>query len=89
MYHNFKLNKPNLNELFFSGHVSIRHYQNGSWFIQKLCEVFVEHGRTDHLEDLLKMTSLELAQLNDDVLGNFYAGKIFKAISLTFLLTNR
>jgi len=85
MYQNFKLNKPNLNELFFSGHISIRHYENGSWFIQKLCEVFEEHRRTNHLEDLLKLTSSELAQLNNDVLGNFDVGKTFIAISLTFL----
>jgi len=86
MQQNFK---TNLDELFLSEHESHGDPQNGSWFVQKLCDVFEEHGRTDHLEDLLKMTSLELAQLNDDVLGNFYAGKIFKAISLTFLLTNR
>jgi len=76
--------ETNHTKLFLSGHVSIRHYQNGSWFIQKLCEVFVEHGRTNHLEDLLKMTSLELAPLNDNRLGNFDAGKTLMPISLSF-----
>jgi len=49
--------------------VSIRDPDSGSWFIQTLCKVFAEHGRTDHLEDLLKLTSLELAQLKAPYLG--------------------
>jgi len=52
-----------------SGHVSIRGSQNGSWFIQKLCKVFEEHARTEHLEDLLKLASLELALLKSPKLG--------------------
>jgi len=55
-----------------SGHVSIRHHEKGSWFIQKLCEVFKRYGGRDHLEDLLKLTSLELAQLESPDLGNFF-----------------
>jgi len=34
----------------------------------------------------LKLTSLELAQLNDDVLGNFYVGKTFIGILLSFFI---
>jgi len=56
----------------FSGHVSVRHHEKGSWFIQKLCLIFKKYGRKEHLEDLLKLTSLELAQLEDPDLGNFF-----------------
>jgi len=54
-----------------TGYVSIRDKQDGSWFIQMLCKVFNEHYRKAHLEDLLKLTSIELGQLKDDNLGEF------------------
>jgi len=51
------------------GYVSIRDKQDGSWFIQMLYKVFNEHYGEAHLEDLLKLTSIELGKLKDDDLG--------------------
>ena len=37
------------------GYFAYRDKSNGSWFIQILCEVFMNHANKYHIEDLLKM----------------------------------
>jgi len=51
------------------GYVSLRHCQDGSWFIQILCQVFEDYAGKAHLEDLLKYTSKELGLLNSAKYG--------------------
>jgi len=53
----------------FSGYVSNRNPQDGTWFIQTLCKVFNEHAKQAHLEDLLKITSKELGKIFDRETG--------------------
>ncbi|XP_003704195.1 death regulator Nedd2-like caspase [Megachile rotundata] len=42
------------------GHVAFRDKITGSWFIQILCEVFMNHAHKTHLEDLLHMVDERL-----------------------------
>ncbi|XP_011168320.1 caspase-1 isoform X2 [Solenopsis invicta] len=44
-------------------HVSYRDSVTGSWFIQILCEVFMKHACTNHVEDLFRMIDSQLKQL--------------------------
>ena len=37
------------------GYVSYRDTYNGSWFIQILCEVFMNHAYDMHVQDLFNM----------------------------------
>lgn len=39
------------------GHVAFRDKITGSWFIQILCEVFMNYSHKTHLEDLLHMVN--------------------------------
>ena len=40
------------------GFVSNRNVYLGSWYIQTICEVFMEHACDKHIEDMLKLVSL-------------------------------
>ncbi|XP_053995481.1 putative inactive caspase B [Hylaeus anthracinus] len=42
------------------GHVAFRDKITGSWFIQILCEVFMNYAHTTHLQDLLNMVDERL-----------------------------
>jgi len=44
------------------GHVSWRSSARGSYFIQDLCQVFMENCHNTHLEKMLKMVSLKLQE---------------------------
>lgn len=39
------------------GYVAFRDKITGSWFIQILCEVFMEYAQKAHLQDLLNMVN--------------------------------
>ncbi|XP_012521921.1 caspase-1 [Monomorium pharaonis] len=45
------------------GYVSYRDCITGSWFIQILCKVFMNHACTHHVEDLFRMIDAELKHL--------------------------
>jgi len=40
------------------GHVSYRDSITGSWFIQILCKIFMNHAHTNHVQDLFNMVSI-------------------------------
>ncbi|KYN04011.1 Caspase Nc [Cyphomyrmex costatus] len=42
------------------GYVSYRDSDTGSWFIQILCKVFMNHAHSNHLQDLFNMIDAEL-----------------------------
>uniref|UniRef100_A0A6P7FHH4 Caspase-1-like n=1 Tax=Diabrotica virgifera virgifera TaxID=50390 RepID=A0A6P7FHH4_DIAVI len=44
------------------GFSSIRAPQEGSWYIQSICDVFKQHGKQHHVEDLLKLVDQELSR---------------------------
>ena len=43
------------------GYTSMRDHEKGTWFIQSLVEVFMNHARDHELIDLLRMTSERLS----------------------------
>ncbi|XP_011639443.1 caspase Dronc isoform X2 [Pogonomyrmex barbatus] len=45
------------------GHVSYRDSVTGSWFIQILCKIFMNHAHTNHVQDLFSMIDAELKHL--------------------------
>lgn len=45
------------------GYVSYRDQFNGSWFIQILCEVFMNHAYKFHVQDLFSMVSRKLIKI--------------------------
>lgn len=48
------------------GYASIRDHENGTWFIQSLVEVFMNHAHDTELVDLLRMTSERLSQFTNE-----------------------
>jgi hypothetical protein len=44
------------------GFMSNRDVYLGTWYIQAICEVFMEHACDTHVEDMLKMVSYHLYQ---------------------------
>ncbi|XP_076180521.1 death regulator Nedd2-like caspase isoform X2 [Ptiloglossa arizonensis] len=44
------------------GHVAFRDIITGSWFLQILCEVFMNHAHNIHLQDLLNMVDERLSK---------------------------
>ncbi|XP_066603203.1 caspase-3-like [Prorops nasuta] len=46
------------------GHVSFRDTEVGSWFIQILCEVLMNHAHKEHLQDLLNMVDQRLEKMS-------------------------
>jgi hypothetical protein len=45
------------------GFISNRDVYLGTWYIQAVCEVFMEHACDTHVEDMLKMVSLSLVSV--------------------------
>ncbi|XP_015592707.1 caspase-9 isoform X2 [Cephus cinctus] len=50
-----------------SGFVSLRDTVNGSWYIQVLCEVFMNHAHSRHILDLLHEVESRLATLRTNI----------------------
>lgn len=48
------------------GYASVRDHEKGTWFIQSLVEVFMNHAHDTELIDLLRMTSQRLSQFTND-----------------------
>jgi len=48
------------------GYASIRDHEKGTWFIQSLVEVFMNHSYDTELVDLLRMTSERLSQFTNE-----------------------
>lgn len=46
----------------YEGFVSWRDPDRGTVFVQELCNVLTEHGRTMHLEDVLKLVNVALTE---------------------------
>eukprot|EP00088_Acartia_fossae_P053910 TRINITY_DN6158_c0_g1_i2.p1 TRINITY_DN6158_c0_g1~~TRINITY_DN6158_c0_g1_i2.p1 ORF type:complete len:437 (-),score=95.93 TRINITY_DN6158_c0_g1_i2:1072-2382(-) len=48
------------------GYASLRDHDRGTWFIQSLVEVFMEHAHNTELIDLLRMTSARLSEFENE-----------------------
>jgi len=48
------------------GYVSVRNSENGSWFVQDICEVFSEHSHDTDVRDMLDMVSENLIERESD-----------------------
>jgi len=48
------------------GYASIRDHEKGTWFVQSLVEVFMNHSHDTELVDLLRMTSERLSQFTNE-----------------------
>ena len=48
------------------GFASLRDHERGTWFIQSLVEVFMNHAHERELVDLLRMTSERLSHFTND-----------------------
>lgn len=60
----FQLFHTSLNYTDLSlGFVSHRDPQTGTWYIQTICEVFMEHAHDTDVESMLKMVDAKLAKL--------------------------
>lgn len=49
-------------KLIVSGFYSLRDPEKGSWYIQSICQVFREHAKEYHVEDMLKIVDAELSE---------------------------
>lgn len=51
----------------FSGYNAKRHPINGSWFVQKLCEVFCNNAWEHDIDSMMKMVScFNFGKINND-----------------------
>ena len=48
------------------GYASVRDHEKGTWFIQSLVKVFMNHAHNTELIDLLRMTSERLSQFTNE-----------------------
>ena len=52
--------------IFFLGFKANRDIFMGTWFINKICEVFMENAKHMHVEELFRLVDLKLAQLRSE-----------------------
>lgn len=50
----------------FPGYVSLRHEQQGSWFIKNLFEVFRDHSTGEHVMDMLTQVNDKVASMSEE-----------------------
>lgn len=61
-----------INVLFFTGNVSYRNTETGTFFIQELCKNFTAYGRRDDLISLLTRTNKCVATYNVEEMNQVY-----------------
>ena len=49
------------------GYASLRDHDRGTWFVQSLVEVFMNHAHDTELVDLLRMTSERLSHFTNEM----------------------